>query len=115
MKKGSFSTFILILMLIVGLSLLLYPSFSNYWNDLHQTKAIANYSSVVEEMEKEDFSHIWESAYEYNQSLVLRSNSYLLTEEQQARYDQELNITGNGVMGYIYKYYLYCSIYYDIL
>ena len=40
--KKDYSTLILILVLVVGLSLLLYPSFSNYWNDLHQTKAIAN-------------------------------------------------------------------------
>ena len=56
MKKGSLSTVILIIMLFAGLSLLLYPSFSNYWNDMHQTKAIANYSAVIEEMEQEDFS-----------------------------------------------------------
>ena len=41
MKKGSAFTIILIVAMITGLSLLLYPSFSNYWNDLHQTKAIA--------------------------------------------------------------------------
>ncbi len=101
MKKGTFSNIVLILIMLVGLSLLLYPSFSNYWNDMHQTKAIANYASVVEEMAKEDFSPIKESAASYNESLALRSNGYILTEEQKARYDSELNITGNGVMGYI--------------
>ena len=100
MKKDN-STPILILILVLGLSLLLYPTFSNYWNDMHQTKAIANYASAVAEMNEEDFSQIWDSAYSYNQSLVPRSNPYLLTEEQQGRYASELNISGNGVMGYI--------------
>lgn len=101
MKKGSLSNILLVLMLVVGLSLLVYPSFSNWWNDMHQTKAIANYSSVIAELKEEDFSHLWESAASYNASLTLRSNSYLLTEEQAARYENELNVAGNGVMGYI--------------
>lgn len=101
MKKGTLSNLLLILVMIVGLSLLLYPSFSNYWNDLHQTKAIANYTSVIEQMEEKDFSHLWESAVSYNASLNLRSNRYVLTEEQKLRYENELNVAGNGVMGYI--------------
>lgn len=101
MKKGTMSNFMLILIMLVGLSLLLYPSFSDYWNDLHQTKAIANYTSVISELKEEDFTHLWESAAEYNASLNLRSNPYILTEEQDERYENELNVAGNGVMGYI--------------
>ncbi|MBQ3194543.1 MAG: class C sortase [Oscillospiraceae bacterium] len=101
MKKGTLSNILLVLMLVVGLSLLLYPSFSDWWNDMHQTKAIANYASVVSELKEEDFSHIWESAESYNAGLNLRSNSYTLTEEQKNRYENELNVAGNGVMGYI--------------
>lgn len=100
MKKNA-SNIILVLMLIVGLSLLVYPSFSNYWNDLHQTKAIANYSSVVEEMAPEDFTKFWDSANQYNQSLCWRTNPYLLTDEQKSLYNTLLNIGGNGIMGYI--------------
>lgn len=99
--KKDYSTVILILVLIAGLSLLLYPTFSNYWNDLHQTKAIANYTAVVEQMKTEDFTPLWESAAAYNQSLVLRSNPYLLTEIQAGLYEQELNVSGDGIMGYI--------------
>ena len=99
--KKDFTTVILILILIAGLSLLLYPAFSNYWNDLHQTKAIANYTSVVDHMKAEDFTPLWESAVAYNQSLNLRSNPYLLTDVQAGLYEQELNISGNGIMGYI--------------
>jgi len=101
MKKGTLTNILLILVMLVGLSLLLYPKFSNYWNDLHQTKAIANYTSVIEQMEETDFTSIWESAIAYNKSLNLRSNRYLLTEEQKERYDDELNAAGTGVMGYI--------------
>lgn len=101
MKKSIWSNALLLLMLVAGLSLLLYPSFSNYWNDRHQTKAIVNYVQAVSQLKDEDYSHIWDSAFDYNASLLQRHNSYVLTEEQQLRYQEELNLTGNGVMGYI--------------
>lgn len=101
MKKGTWITIFLIMVLLIGLSLLLYPFFSNYWNSRRQTKAIANYTEYVEKLEEEDYSAFWESAYAYNDSLVPRSNPYLLTQEQADRYPRELNVTGNGIMGFI--------------
>lgn len=101
MKKGTLSNILLILTMIVGLSLLLYPSFSNYWNDLHQTKAIANYATFVSELKEEDFTHLWASADAYNAALNQRGNKYILPEEMQERYEEQLNVAGNGVMGYI--------------
>lgn len=101
MIKRNWTTILLIISLLIGLSLLLYPSFSNYWNSQRQTKAIANYTDFVANLKEEDYSVFWESAYDYNESLVPRSNQYLLTEEQESRYDQELNVTGNGIMGFI--------------
>lgn len=101
MKKGTFSTVILILVLLLGLSLLLYPSFSDYWNSLHQTRAIATYSEQVATLDTDKYQHIWDDALAYNESLHGRSNEYLLSEEQQALYEQQLNVSGDGIMGYI--------------
>lgn len=100
MKKDSFSTIILILVLVVGLSLLLYPSFSNYWNDLRQTKAIANYDSVVAEMSDEDCSHLFEDAAKYNEALR-KTRFPLMYYDDVPGYEGLLNIDGNGIMGYI--------------
>ena len=101
MKKDTFSNILLVLVLVIGLSLLLYPSFSNWWNDQHQTKAIANYTDFVEKLEKEDYSHLWDSAHDYNLALLDRSNGYVVTDEQRLRYEQELNVAGNGIMSVI--------------
>lgn len=101
MKKGSLSTLALTLMLVVGLSLLLYPSFSDYWNTLHQSRAIASYTEKVAGLNEEDYSAMWNSAWEYNQSLLNRDNVYMLSEEQKEGYNQLLNVADNGVMGYI--------------
>lgn len=101
MKKGTSSNILLILILFAGLSLLLYPSFSNAWNERHQSKVISNYDAAISELQVEDCSHLWNSALSYNTSLTHRANSYVLTDEQKKNYENELNVAGNGVMGYI--------------
>ena len=101
MKKNSISTIILVLILVAGLSLLLYPSFSNYWNDKHQTKAIADYEAVVQNLKTEDFSQFWNSAREFNTLIQQRRNVYALEKDEATRYWQELNVAGDGIMGQI--------------
>ena len=51
--KKRISTIITVIVFVTGLSLLLYPTVSNYWNSLHQTKAVANYSDAMEKMDKQ--------------------------------------------------------------
>ena len=66
MKKGTFSNIILILMLLLGLSLLLYPTFADYWNSLHQTRAIATYAEEVAVLDDDKYIELWEDAIAYN-------------------------------------------------
>ncbi len=101
MKKNSLVNFILVLTLIIGLSLLLYPSLSDYWNSFTQTRAIANYSDVVAKMENEQYRIEMDNAVAYNGKLPGRLNPYLLSEELRAEYDTLLDVTGSGVMGYV--------------
>ena len=100
-KKGKFSTVVLMLVLLVGLSLLLYPTFSDWWNSRVQSRAIEHYSDLVANLNEEDYSHIWEAAERYNQSLVGRKNDFLLSEEQREKYNELLNLAGDGLMGYV--------------
>lgn len=80
---------------------MLYPSFSDWWNSFHSSQAIASYSEQVANLNEDKYAEIWDTAREYNQSLLERSNSFILSEEQAAEYEQLLNIGGTGVMGYI--------------
>lgn len=100
-KQSNCINMILILMLFVGLSLLLYPSVSNYWNSLHSTKAIANYAEQVASLDENQYEEVWQAARAYNAVLADRSNGYWLSDEQRADYEQLLDISGLGVMGYI--------------
>jgi len=86
---------------LAGLSLLLYPTVSDYWNSFHQTRAIATYAENVAALDNASYDAIWDAARQYNRNLCSRSNSFLLSEEQKAEYESLLDISGQGVMGYI--------------
>jgi len=100
MKKHA-STMILLIIFFIGLSLLLYPSFSDWWNSFHQSRAISTYSEVVANMDNDRYEQIWSDAWDYNHSLIDRPNDYLLSEEQKLQYEALLDIGQNGIMGYI--------------
>ena len=100
MKKHG-TTVILLIVFIVGLSLLLYPTFSDWWNSMHQSRAVASYVEQVANLDTDQYDHIWNDAWEYNASLSQRPNGFVLTEEQEAKYNQLLDIGGLGIMGYI--------------
>ena len=95
------STIVLVILLLIGLSLLLYPTVSDYWNSFHQTRAIATYAENVAALDNASYDAIWDAARQYNRNLCSRSNSFLLSEEQKAEYESLLDISGQGVMGYI--------------
>lgn len=99
--KKHFSTILLIFILLVGLSLLLYPSVSDWWNSLHQSQAVASYVEQVANIDTQQYEALWSAAWDYNQSLVERPNSFLLSGEQKETYQKLLNVGGNGVMGYV--------------
>ena len=99
--KKHLSTILLFLVFFIGLSLLLYPTFADWWNSFHQSRAVASYVEQVANMDDEQYDEFWSAAWDYNHSLIDRPNDYLLSEEQRAHYEQLLNITGNGIMGYI--------------
>ena len=99
--KKHLSTIILILIFLVGPSLVLYPTVADYWNSLHQSRAIATYAEEVANIDTDKYTALWQAAVAYNQNLRERDNIFLLSETQKVQYGELLNIGGNGVMGYI--------------
>ncbi|HIV11631.1 MAG TPA: class C sortase [Candidatus Pullilachnospira stercoravium] len=110
MKKIKISTIVLILIFLVGLSLLLYPTVSDYWNSLHQSQAIVEYSRRVEEMDGELYEKLWNEAIEYNRVLADRSDRFEMTRADRQEYESLLNVSGNGIMGYIEVPAINCSL-----
>ena len=100
MKKSRASTVILIIVFLVGLSLLLYPSLSDYWNSFHQSRAIASYVESVSHLDNQEYQALLEEARAYNASLVGDKTRFSPTEEETAEYLTLLGSTG-GAVGYI--------------
>ena len=98
--KKNISTIILVLIFFVGLSLLLYPTISDYWNSFHQSRAIATYAEAVAELDDEDYEKMWQEAEAYNQKLSNQPNRWNLTEEEEEEYNGILDVGGTGIMGY---------------
>ena len=100
-KKRNLMTPLLILMLFAGLSLLLYPTFADYWNSFTQTRAIAAYSEQVQQMNDEGYTQMWADAEAYNAGISTRSNLFVLSDEEKAAYNALLDVLGIGIMGYV--------------
>lgn len=99
--KKKLSTIILFAVFLVGLGLLLYPTVSDWWNSFHQTRSIANYAEAAAGMSEEECAHLFQQAQEYNESLTSKPNPLVPSDEELAVYESVLNVTEDGIMGYI--------------
>lgn len=99
--RVSLSTIILIVILLVGLSVMLYPTVSDYWNSFHQTRAIANYDAVVAELDETDYEALFAEAERYNERLRELGAPFSESGNLSATYNRVLNVAGNGIIGYI--------------
>lgn len=98
--KKHLSTIILVFVFLVGLSVVLYPTVSDYWNSRTQTRAIAAYQDSMKDMKPEDYTAYFEAAEDYNNRL--RETPGAFTDPSLvAGYEDTLDISGTGVMGYI--------------
>lgn len=113
MKKNrgnSMTTLFLVLMLFAGLSLLLYPTVSNYWNSLHQSRAIAAYVEQVAQIDNETFDQLREQARAYNRTLIGKAYRYDMTRQEREEYLGLLNVSENGIIGYIEIPDIHCEL-----
>lgn len=88
-------------MIVVGAGIIAYPTFSDWWNSYHQSRAIATYVSRVEETDPKLLDRLWREATNYNNGLLSNPNRYMMTDEQKAEYESLLDLDGTGVMGYV--------------
>ena len=100
-RRPDLSTIIAVAVLVAGIAVVAYPTFSDWWNSYHQSRAIAVYASEVENTDTATLETMLADAEAYNQRLLTKANRYKMNEEEQQEYNSLLNLTGNGVMGYI--------------
>ena len=102
--------FLLLLIILAGLGIFFYPSFSDYWNSFHQSRAIANYAEAVADIDDTQYEAILAEAREYNRKLQGRAFSLELSDEEKEEYNRILRISENGVMAYIDIPKINCSL-----
>lgn len=99
-KSGLITTIIFTIMLFVGLSVMLYPIVSNWWNSRVQSRAIANYEAAVSNMDNSEAEAMIAEANEYN-GKIARLDAPFANYDQVPGYNDILDVSGTGIMGYI--------------
>ena len=87
--------------ILLGMGLLAYPSVSNWYNDMHRTRAIAAYENAIAELSDVDVTAMFEQAKVYNESLIGKRDRFRPSDDELANYNSILDVTGTGIMGYI--------------
>ena len=100
LKKNGL-TLILLLTLLIGAGLIAYPSFANWWNSFHQSRAVASYAETVANMNTEEYERIISKAQAYNRKLSRSGILWTLDEDEEKEYKEQLDIGTSGIMGYI--------------
>ncbi len=100
-KRDTAGTIMLVFVLIAGLVLLLYPTFSDWWNSFHQSRAIASYVRTTASMDEKEYEKMLQEAEAYNAALLSKPNRFVMTEEEEKEYASILDVTGTGIMGYV--------------
>ena len=100
-KKGNLSTILLILILVMGLSLMLYPTVSEAWNTRYHKRTIDNYENAVAQMDTSQYEAMWDEAVVFNARTPQGDTAFVLSDEEKVTYASLLNLTDDGIMGYV--------------
>ncbi len=92
---------ILIGIVLLGLGLIAYPGFADWWNSFHQSRAVASYAESVANLDASKYSEMLAGAEAYNADLAKTGVRWIMTDEQMAEYNRQLAVTDSGIMGYI--------------
>jgi len=108
--KSKIISFFIVIFLLAGLALLIYPTFSDYINSVGRTKDISGYAEAVAHIEKSEYEEILEKARKYNAEKAEKSPHWLLSKKEIEEYNSLLNVSGTGVMACIEIPKINCSL-----
>ena len=94
-------TILLILAMMAGTALIAYPTFADWWNSFHQSRAVASYVQTVQKIDTAEYDRIVRDAQEYNRKLSETGIIQRLLDDQKEEYDRQLKVEGTDIMGYI--------------
>ena len=100
-RKKKWPGILIAIMFAAGVAVLLYPTFADWYNSFHQSKAVEDYSSAVSDIDEEKYEALLESAREYNEWLYESGHGLGLDESEMAEYEKQLQVSSSGVIGSI--------------
>ena len=106
MKQKIITIAVAVVMFLLALGITLYPLFSTWYNERHQSMIHTEYMEIVEQTDNSELILAKRNADAYNEAIVpgtqleeSYSKEAVLSASED--YDQQLNIAGDGIMGYI--------------
>ena len=99
-KRDIIVTAVFGLIFLVGLSVMLYPTFANWWNQNMASHAVTSYKEQIAKIDSGDTERIFAEAHEYNKKLAQISAPFANFDKIPG-YEDILNISGTGIMGYV--------------
>ena len=95
-----------ILVFLLALGITLYPVISNFYNQRHQSQIHTQYEAVVEQTDDSELIRARELAQQYNEAIQPGSRpddaySRDAILEASRNYEDQLNLAGDGIMGYV--------------
>lgn len=104
-KNRKIADIIRLVILLVALSVLLYPTISNYLYEKNSSRIVSDYDDMMKQMSEEERQAMLAKAREYNEKLAenpaIMSDPFSGTAEEDPEYQSLLDMNGAGVMGYI--------------
>ena len=90
--RRKLSTILFVIVFLAGLSLLLYPTVSDYWNSFHQSRAIASYVDAVDNTDEQKLEEMRQAAEAYNEKLLSKQDRYDMSDSDRAEYESLLDV-----------------------
>lgn len=99
--KNHLSTIVIVIVFVIGLGLLAYPTVANWWNNNMATHVVAGYTEAVQNLDTSQYDELIGSARSYNADLASNPGRFNPTDEEHASYEKQLSIADSSVMGSI--------------
>lgn len=108
--RKNWTTILLVCILLLGVGIFAYPTFSDYWNSFHQSQAVTSYVENVANLDTEQYEALWNEAVAYNKKLAKTGIQWNMTDEEKEEYNEYLAVDDSGIMGYIDIPVIDCSL-----
>lgn len=99
MRKHIF-TVLIVLVFVVGLAVMLYPTFSDWYNSKMNSYVVSDYAQLVSDSSTVDYAQMLQDAIDYNENLHSLPTQFVTGEAEDQTYIDTLNVY-DGMMGYI--------------